>query len=46
MKAIILCAGYGKRLHPFTHTVQKTMLPLHGKPLLEYIIEGLTYSGF
>lgn len=46
MKAIILCAGYGKRLHPFTHTVQKTMLPLHGKPLLEYIIEGLAYSGF
>ncbi|MFX0032292.1 MAG: nucleotidyltransferase family protein [Candidatus Hodarchaeota archaeon] len=46
MKAIILCAGYGKRLHPLTQTHQKTMLPLHGKPLLEYITDGLIYTGF
>ncbi|MFX1498579.1 MAG: nucleotidyltransferase family protein [Promethearchaeota archaeon] len=46
MKAIILCAGYGKRLYPLTHIYQKAMLSLHGKPLLEYIIEGLTYTGF
>ncbi len=46
MKAIILCAGYGKRLKPYTNVYQKTMLPIHGKPLLEYIINGLISSGF
>ncbi len=46
MKAIILCAGFGKRMRPFTDKYQKVMLPLHGKPLLEYIIEGLKYAGF
>ena len=46
MKAIILCAGYGKRMEPYTDTYQKTMIPVHGKPLLEYIIEGLELAGF
>lgn len=46
MKAIILCAGYGTRMEPYTHTYQKTMIPLHGKPLLEYIIDGVKYAGF
>lgn len=46
MKAIILCAGEGKRLRPYTNTYQKTMIPLHGKPLLEYIIKGIKGAGF
>ncbi|MFX1443371.1 MAG: nucleotidyltransferase family protein [Promethearchaeota archaeon] len=46
MKAIILCAGYGKRLKPYTETYQKTMIPIHGKPLLEYIINGVNSAGF
>ncbi|MBD3256086.1 MAG: NTP transferase domain-containing protein [Candidatus Lokiarchaeota archaeon] len=48
MKAIILCAGYGKRMRPYTtiHKYQKTMIPVHGKPLLEYILEGIRYAGF
>ena len=46
MKAIILCAGYGKRLKPFTDIYQKTMIPVHGKPLLEYIVNGLIHAGF
>ncbi|MFX1573484.1 MAG: sugar phosphate nucleotidyltransferase [Promethearchaeota archaeon] len=46
MKAIILCAGYGKRLKSYTKRYQKSMLPLHGKPLLDYIINGLITSGF
>ena len=45
MKAVILCAGYGKRLKPYTNTIQKSMLPIHGKPLLEYILNGLKYAG-
>ncbi|MFX0105003.1 MAG: nucleotidyltransferase family protein [Candidatus Hodarchaeota archaeon] len=46
MKAIVLCAGLGKRLQPYTKTYQKSMLPIHGKPLLEYILNGLIYAGF
>ena len=46
MKAIILCAGYGKRLRPYTETYQKTMIPIHGRPLLEYIINGVKSAGF
>jgi len=46
LKAVILCAGYGKRLKPYTNTYQKTMIPIHEKPLLEYIINGLKYGGF
>jgi NDP-sugar pyrophosphorylase family protein len=46
LKAIVLCAGYGKRLKPFTHEFQKTMLPLYGKPLLEYLLTGLKFAGF
>ncbi len=46
MKAIILCAGFGKRLLPYINKYQKTMIPVHGKPLLEYIVNGLKYAGF
>lgn len=46
MKAIILCAGEGTRLQPYTNKYQKTMLNLHGKPFLEYILEGLIFAGF
>jgi NDP-sugar pyrophosphorylase family protein len=46
MKAIILCAGYGKRMKPYTETYQKTMVPIHGKPLLEYLITGIKFAGF
>lgn len=45
MKAIVLCAGLGKRLQPYTKTYQKSMLAIHGKPLLEYILNGLIYAG-
>lgn len=45
MKAIVLCAGFGKRMKPYTDKYQKSMIPIHGKPLLEYIVEGITFSG-
>ncbi|MFX0144619.1 MAG: nucleotidyltransferase family protein [Candidatus Hodarchaeota archaeon] len=41
----MLCAGYGKRLKPYTDNIQKSMLPIHNKPLLEYILNGLIYAG-
>lgn len=41
MKAVILAAGLGHRLRPLTETRPKPMLEIAGKPLLQYVIEGL-----
>ena len=45
MKAVILAAGLGTRLQPYTFFIPKPMLPLGNKPLLEYIIEWLKNDG-
>lgn len=45
MKAMILAAGSGTRLRPLTHDAPKPMLPLLGKPVLEYLIEHLASAG-
>ena len=39
MDAVILCAGKGTRLLPLTENRPKPMLPVGGKPILEYIVE-------
>ncbi|MBI4387715.1 MAG: nucleotidyltransferase family protein [Candidatus Omnitrophica bacterium] len=39
MTVIILCAGYATRLAPLTDSCPKSLLPLAGKPLLNYLIE-------
>ena len=46
LKAIVLCAGVGKRLLPYTKNYPKPMLLIHGKPILEYILNGLIDTGF
>ncbi|MGC9308390.1 MAG: sugar phosphate nucleotidyltransferase, partial [Thermoplasmatota archaeon] len=38
MKAVILAAGEGRRMHPLTYTQPKVMLPVAGRPLLEWNI--------
>ncbi|MDO8056977.1 MAG: sugar phosphate nucleotidyltransferase, partial [Candidatus Hermodarchaeota archaeon] len=45
MKALILAAGYGTRLHPLTQFRPKAMLPLLGKPMLRHVIETLKAAG-
>jgi len=41
MRAVILAAGYGERLLPFTKYYPKPLVPILGKPLLEYTIQTL-----
>jgi glucose-1-phosphate thymidylyltransferase len=45
MKAVILAAGEGKRLRPFTETLPKVMLPVANKPVLEYVVDAVKKSG-
>jgi glucose-1-phosphate thymidylyltransferase len=45
MTAIILAAGYATRLYPLTLTRPKPLLPIAGRPLLEYIIDRLGEVG-
>ena len=44
-QAVILAGGEGKRLRPLTLTTPKPLLPIHGKPFAEYLIELLKKNG-
>ena len=41
MKAMILAAGYATRLYPLTLDRPKALLPINGKPIIDYIIDEL-----
>lgn len=41
MKAIVLAAGYATRLRPLTDQVPKPLLPLAGRPMLDYLCDKL-----
>ena len=45
MKAMIFAAGLGTRLKPLTDNLPKALVPINGKPLLEYIIVRLKKFG-
>jgi NDP-sugar pyrophosphorylase family protein len=40
-KAVILAGGQGLKMRPFTYELPKTMIPVNGRPVLEYTIENL-----
>lgn len=41
MKAAILAAGIGERMRPLTHTRPKGLLPVAGRPILDYVLKSL-----
>ena len=45
MKAMILAAGKGTRVRPLTYDLPKPMIPILGKPVLEYLVEYLARYG-
>ena len=45
MKAFLLAAGIGSRLKPYTDTIPKCLIPIHGKPLLQIWLELLDRHG-
>lgn len=45
MKAMVLCAGLGTRLRPFTNRWPKPAMPLLGKPLFRYACSTLARAG-
>ena len=44
-KAMILAAGQGTRVRPLTKDLPKPMVPILGKPVMEYLIEHLARHG-
>lgn len=41
LKAIILAAGYAKRLYPLTLNCPKSLLRVAGQPMIEYVLDNL-----
>ena len=45
MKAVVLAAGEGNRLRPFTVSRPKVMIPIGNRPILEYVVRALASNG-
>ena len=43
--AMVLAAGYGKRMRPLTETTPKPLLQVSGKPMLDHILDHLKRAG-
>lgn len=45
IKGMILAAGQGTRVRPLTQDLPKPMIPILGKPVMEYLVEHLERHG-
>jgi len=45
-KIVLLCGGKGTRLKPLTESIPKPLVPLNGKPVLEYLMNFFSKQGF
>lgn len=45
MRALLLAAGLGTRLYPITQSLPKCLVPIRGRPLLDYWFDHLFGSG-
>jgi glucose-1-phosphate thymidylyltransferase len=45
MKALILAAGYATRLRPLTDSVPKQLLPVGGRPMVDWILDKIREAG-
>ena len=45
MRALLLSGGLGLRLKPLTDYIPKCLVPIHGRPLLDYWLDNLLNNG-
>lgn len=45
LRAVIMAGGFGTRLKPLTDRMPKPMLPVAGRPVMEWIVEKLRHAG-
>src|SRR5437879_2978736 len=46
MKAVVLACGEGTRLKPLTYKRPKPLIPVAGRPCIDYVLRSLAASGF
>ncbi len=39
MNAVLLCAGFATRMYPLTRDFPKPLLPVAGRPVLDYLLD-------
>src|SRR5262249_56069857 len=45
MKALLLAGGYATRLRPLTETRAKPLLPVGGRPMVDWIVDRIEEAG-